>query len=302
MNDPEPFDGHDLDLSERMERAVGSLCAPDVIPRAMARGRRQRTHRRLTYAAGGIAAATALVLTVPTFATDWPEREQGPSGPPVATDPSATSPTASGLTTAAPGTGGSETEPCGASATGWWSKSTEQIKANLSALLPEGIRIGETNDNGAGTWGGNLVTGDDADFAQLTLLPPPGTPGGILTLDELRRGGPCTGGSNEPMQAVKPCDELTGHAACEEIRSENGTIVGVVTEQTQQTIVNGREQPTDRTDLYATVAGPEGGHVELYVAEGTRADRPHTVHDPADVPALTMEQVHEIVTNPVWTS
>lgn len=288
MNDSEPFDGHDHHLRERMERAVGGLRAPDVVPRAMARGRRQRTRRRLTYAAGGIAAATALVLTVPTFATGWPEREQGPSRPPVAADPSATS--------------GSENDPCGPSATGWWSKSTAQIKADLSALLPEGTGIGETNDNGAGTWGGNLVTGDDADFASLTLLPPPGTPGGRLTLDELRRGGLCIGGSNEPMQAVMPCDELTGHMACEEIRSENGTLVGVVTEQTQQTIVNGQEQSTDQTYLYATVAGPEGGHVELYVAEGTRADRPHTVHDPADVPALTMDEVHEIVTNPVWTS
>jgi hypothetical protein len=101
---------------------------------------------------------------------------------------------------------------------------------------------------------------------------------------------------------VKPCDELTGHVACEEIRSEDGSLVGVVTERIEQTVVNGQDQPTDKTYLLATVAGPQGGHVELYVAEGTRADRPHTVHDPADVPALTMNQVQEIVTDRAWTS
>jgi hypothetical protein len=101
---------------------------------------------------------------------------------------------------------------------------------------------------------------------------------------------------------VEPCDELNGHVACEEIRSEDGVLVGVVTERIEQTVANGQEQPTDKTYLLATVAGPEGGHVELYVAEGTRADRPSTVHDPADVPALTMEQVLEIVTDPGWTS
>lgn len=296
MNDHESRDGHEPHLSERMERAVGGLRAPDVVPRAMAEGRRQRTRRRLAYAAGGITATTALALTVSAFATDWPGREQDPSGPPVAADPAATSPTA------APGTGASENDPCGASATGWWSKSAAEIKADLSALLPEGTRIGETDDSSAGTWGGNVVAGDDADFASLTLLPPPGIPGGRSTLEEVAAGGPCIGGSNEPLQAVKPCDQLTGHEACAEIRSDDGTIVGVVTEKTEQTIVNGQEQPTDRTYVLATVAGPEGGHVELYVGEGTRADRPHTVHDPADVPALTMDQVHEIVADPVWTS
>jgi hypothetical protein len=303
MNDPAPFDGLDHHLSERMERAVGGLHAPDVVPRAMARGHRQRTRRRLAYGAGGLAAATALLLTVPAFARDWPGGEQDPSAPPMAADPATTSPTPTRPTTAAPDTGGSENDVCGAAATtGWWTKSTAQITAELSTLLPKAVRVGETNDDWTGTWGGNLVTGNDADFASLTLLPPPGEPTGRTSAEELADGGFCVGGSNEPMQAVQPCDELTGFVACEEIRSENGVLVGVVTEKVEQTIVDGQDQPTDKTYVLATVAGPEGGHVELYVAEGTRADRPDTVHDPADVPALTMEQVHQIVTDPVWVS
>ncbi|MCW2791848.1 MAG: hypothetical protein JWO76_946 [Nocardioides sp.] len=295
MNDREPLDGHDPHLSERMERAVGGLRAPDVVPAAIARGRRQRTHRRLLQGAGGLAAATALVLSVPAFAGSW--TGQDPSGPPVASDPAATSPP-----TAAPGTDGSTDDPCGDAATGWWSKSSAQIEADLSALLPDGIRIGETNDDWSGTWGGNLVTGDDADFASLTLVPPPGTPGGRMTLADVAAGARCSTEGSGSMQAVKPCDELSGHTACEEIRSEDGSLVGVVTEKTEQTIVNGEEEPTDRTYVLATIAVPGGGQVELYVAEGTRADRPDTVHDPADVPALTMDQVREIVTDPVWTS
>jgi hypothetical protein len=297
MNDPEPFDELDPHLRERMQSAVGGLRAPDVVAGAMARGHRQRTRRRLAYGAGSLAAATALVVTVPAFAKDWPGQEQDPFAPTMAADPATTRPT-----TAAPDTRGSENDACGAAATGWWSKSTAQITAELSTLLPQAVRVGETNDGWTGTWGGNLVTGDDADFASLTLLPPPGTPGGRISLEELADGGPCVGGSNRPMQAVKPCDEFTRHVACEEIRSENGVLVGVVTEKVEQTTVNGQEQPTDKTYVLATVAGPDGGHVELYVAEGTRADRPDTVHDPADVPALTVKQVQEIVTDPFWVS
>jgi hypothetical protein len=296
MNDRDPFDTHDSHLSERMERAVGGLRGPDVLPRAMARGRRLRTRRRLTYAAGGLAAATALALTVPTLATAWDGREQDPSGPPVAADPSGTS-----STTAASGDGPSGSGSCDTSATGWWSKPAAQVEADLSALLPAGTQIGETDTDAVATWGGNLVTGDDADFAAFTLLPPPGVPGPRRTLAEASDLGPC-GGANEPMQAVKPCDELTGHVACEEIRSEDGTIVGVVTERAEQGVVDGQEQPTDRTYVLATLAVPDGGHVELYVSEGTRADLPDTVHDPADVPALTVSQVREIITAPAWTS
>jgi hypothetical protein len=73
MNDHDPLDGPESHLRERMERAADDLppARDDLVLRALARGRRQRTHRRLSYAAGGVAAATVLALTVPTFATDW---------------------------------------------------------------------------------------------------------------------------------------------------------------------------------------------------------------------------------------
>ncbi|MEV7431814.1 hypothetical protein AB0N29_19535 [Nocardioides sp. NPDC092400] len=301
MNDPmddrtdgtESFDARDRHLGERMERAVSGLRAPDVAHLAMVRGRRQRTRRRLTCAAGGLAAATTLVLTVPTAATDWTGRDQDPSAPSVATDPAATAP--------APGAGASGA-PCGAAATGWWSRSSTQVEADLSALLPGAVRIGGTDDRGAGTWGGDLLAGGDADFASLTLLPPPGVPGGRTSLEELAEGGPCAGGSNAPMQAVEPCDQLSGLVSCQEIRSEDGALVGVITEGLEQTVVDVKDRATDRSYVLATVAVPDGGHVELYVAEGTRADRPDTVHDPADEPALTVDQVRDVVTDPVWTA
>lgn len=286
MNDHDPLDDH---LGRRMHRAVGGLQAPDVVARAIARGRRQRTRRRLGYAAGGVAAATALVLTVPAVAGDSSET-------PVASDPTSTG--ASPATpTSRPTQGDCDPQ------TGWWSRSAEQIQAELAALLPAGARVGETNDATVGYWAGNVVTGGDADFTSVTLRPPPGIEGPWRTLAEARTPS-CGGGANAPQQEVVPCAEISDSAllACEEIRSESGELVGVVTESVEQTIESGQEQPTDRTYFQATLAVPGGGHVELHAAEGTRADRPSTVHDPADVPALTAEQVAQIVSDPVWTS
>ncbi len=307
MNDIDPFDGRDHHLGERMDRAVGGLRAPDVLPQALASGRRQRTRRRIAYGAGGIAAATALVLTVPAVATGWPGRDQGPSGSPVAADPAApaapapASPTSTPTATP-PSTDGPANEVCDGVETGWWSKPAAEIEDDLSALLPAGVETGETDDEAVGLWDGNLIAGDDEDFASITLLPRPGVLGPWRTLEEVSRLGPCGGGANEPMQPVKPCDDVKGAVACEEIRTESGDLVGVVSEKLEQTYVDGQAQPTDKSYLEATIAAPGGGHVELYVAEGTRADRPSTVHDPADVPALTMDQVIEIITDPVWTS
>lgn len=275
---------HDHHLGERMDRAVDGLRAPDVLDGAMVRGRRQRTRRRLTYAAGGIAAATALVLTLPAVARDLPGRGQDLAADPTSTSSSTPSPQASDTAD----------NPCGEVATGWWSTPSEQVRTDLAALLPGGTRVGRTDDDATGVWGGDLVTAGDEDFVSLTLLPPPGTPGGRLTLEELSEGGECFGGSNARMQAVKPCAEIAGVLDCEEIRSEDGELVGVVTEQV--------EQGTNATYVLAVATGPGGGHVELYVAEGSRADRPDTVRDPADVPAVTMEQAKQVVTDPAWTS
>lgn len=295
MNDHEPFDyGRDPGLRERMQRAVGGLQAPDVVPLAIARGRRQRARRRALQGAGAVAAATALVLTVPAVAQDWSGPDRGPSETPVASDPS--------TATSAPPSGRPGPDDCATAETGWWSKSSEQIKAELAALLPAGTQVGETNDAAVGLWAGNVVTGDDADFTSVTLLPPPGVRGPWVTLQEAADEGPCAAGANKPSQPVQPCEESAGLVTCEEIRSGSGELIGIVAGQVEHDYVNGQEQDTDRTYVYATIAVPGGGHVEVYSAEGTRADRPHTVHDPADVPALTAAQIRGIVTDPVWTS
>jgi hypothetical protein len=59
--------------------------------------------------------------------------------------------------------------------------------------------------------------------------------------------------------------------------------------------------PTDRSYILATLSGPDGGVVEIYVADGTRQDTPDTVHDPADRPALSLAQMRDLLTDPVWT-
>ncbi len=293
----DPLDGHDPHLGERMERAVGGLRAPDVADRAIARGRRRRTHRRLAQGAGGVAAVTALALAVPAFAGDWPGATRDPATPGVATDPSGAAPPSRATTTTPPATGGSDDEPCGASETGWWSASTARIRSDLSALLPAGVRVGSTNGSVTGEWRGRIVTGDGASYANLTLLPPPGVLGPRRTLAEVSRLGPCGGGANTPWYPVGPCDEITGDAggsseqradvvACDEIRSDDGGVVGVVVEQAQLAVVEGQEQPSDETGLVAVAAGPGGGHVELVVGDSS---------------ALTTDQVRAIVAAPGWT-
>ena len=297
MSDPDPFDGTDAHLSERMDRAVGGLHAPDVTTRAMARGRRQRTHRRVAYGASGLAAVTALALAVPAFADGWPGGDGGPSAPSVAADPAPTDPTSATPPTTAPDPDEAAVDACGSASTAWWSKSTEQITADLSTLLPDGVRIARTTSDTTGLWEGTVAAGDDTSVADLTLLPPPGVLGPLRTLDEVSRLGPCGGGANEPAQAVRPCDDVTGAESgseerqyllsCEEIRSEGGALVGIVTEAAQLSVAGGQEQPTDQTYLTAVADGPEGGHVQLVVG---------------DVPALTKKVLRRIVTDPVWTS
>jgi hypothetical protein len=284
-------------LGERMHRAVDDLRAPDVLTAAVAGGRRRRTRRRVAYGAGGLAAVTALALAVPAVA----DRAGGDpaadsTAPPVAVDPSPTASTTS-VPTSAPATG------CGGPQTGWWSTPGEQVRDRLAALLPAGVTIDGTDDEAAGVWGGNLVSGADADFASLTLLPPPGVRGGMVTLEDAAAAaeGACFSGDNDPMQPVEPCAEIPGALSCEEVRTD-GELVGVVTQKVEQTVADGQDRPTDRAYVVATLAVPGGGHVELYVGEGTRADRPSTVHDPADTPTLTPQQALAVVADPVWTS
>ena len=297
-HDPSHDPRHDDRLGERLQRAVGDLRAPDVVAVAVARGRRQRARRRAVYGAGGLAAATALALTVPALAGDLLGQD-APSGTatlPAAAPSAEPDPSPSAAQEAPTDAGEQECGP----RTGWWSTPPEEVREDLAALLPASVSIGRTQDSAVGVWGGDLLVGDDPDFASLTLLPPPGVPGGWQSLEEIASGS-CEDLANEPAQAVAPCDELGGYSSCEEVLDGDGTQVGVVTEKVEQTVVDGQDRPTGRSYVVATLAVPGGGHVELLVSAGTRADRPSTVVDPDDAPALTPEQALAVVTDPVWT-
>lgn len=280
-----------IGLRDRMESAVGGLHAPDVMSQVLAAGHRHRSQRRIKYAAGGVAAvAAAGAIGYPL--TQGTPRESGDPGraPGYATDPSSSEQ----VSPSAPAT---DENGCPVRPDGWWNMPGDQIPTTLAGLLPEGVTIGWSEDTSAGAWSGNLVETGDRDFVGVSLLPPPrqgNAPeprevGGSITL--------C--GTWEPWQNVRPCAR---GEACEEIRDDAGALVGVVREKTESTIENGVEVPTDKSYFLATLVGPGGGHVEIYAAEGTRDDRPDTVHDPADQPPFTMDEVVGLVTNPVWTS
>ena len=278
-------------LRDRMDRAVGGLHAPDVMTQVMADGRHHRTQRRIKYAAGGVAAVAA------AGAIGYPLAQGSPREPDPARTPGfATDPTTSEQVT--PSTPTTDANGCPVRPDGWWNMPADRVRTTLAGLLPDGVAIGTTEEAGLGGWSGNLLASGpaaDRDFAMVSLLPPPRERtqpqenDGLITL--------C--GTWEPLQKVRPC---APGEACEEIRDDAGTLVGVVREQVESTIENGADVPTDKSYVLATLVGPGGGHVDIYVAEGTRDDRPDTVHDPADRPALTLEQVAELLTNPVWTS
>lgn len=279
-----------IGLRDWMDRAVGGLRAPDVASGVMADARRHRTQRRVGYAAGGVAViAAAGAIGYPLTQGTPTEREDRSGGPGFA-DETSPSPDAdpSGPTVNANG--------CPLRPAGWWGMPADQVRTTLAALLPRDVTIGKTEDATTGGWSGNLVQSADPDFAMVSLLPPAvkatepkPTEGGAIAI--------CP--TWDPMQKIEACDPAT---TCEEIRDDAGELVGVVTESVEATVVDGQEVPTDKSYFLATLVGPDGGHVEIYVAEGTRDDRPDTQHDPADVPALTLEQVKQLVTDPAWVS
>ena len=276
-------------LRGRMERAVGGLKAPDVMSSVMAHAHRYRAQRRVKYAAGGVAAvAAAGAIGYPLVQSTSSGRADLKEAPSYAGQPGTDGTVKSGPEV--------DDNGCPVRPAGWWDMPADQVLTSLAGRLPAGVTVGQTADATPGTWSGNLVRSADPDFASVSLLPPPvqGTQpdsgdDGFITL--------CP--TWEPMQEVEACGAATN---CEEIRDDQDDLIGVVTENVETTIDNGQEVPTDKTYFLATLAGPDGGHVEIYVGEGTRADVPSTPHDPADEPALTLEQVTDLVTDSVWTS
>jgi|GEM_PF-6715284 len=278
-------------LRDRMQRAVGGLHAPDVMTQVMADGRHHRSQRRIKYAAGGVAAvAAAGAIGYPLAQGTPPDSGDPDRTPGYATDPS----TSAQVSPTAPAT---DANGCPVRPNGWWDMPADQVRATLAGLLPDGVTIGTSEDTSAGAWSGNLVEMGDRDFVGVSLLPPPAQG----DVPEPREVGAsivlCA--TWKPMQKVEPC---APGEACEEIRDDAGALVGVVKEKVEQTVENGTDVPTDKSYFLATLVGPGGGHLEFYAGEGTRDDRPDTVHDPADRPPFTMDEVVELMTNPVWTS
>ncbi|WP_322454297.1 hypothetical protein [Nocardioides bizhenqiangii] len=282
-----------IGLRDRMDRAVGGLRAPDVTNGVMAKARRHRTHRRVGYAAGGVAViAAAGALGYPLTQGTGTEPGGGATDPGYGDEPSP-SPKADPT--------GSKSDViddngCRVRPAGWWDMPADQVTATLADRLPRAMTIGKTEDASVGIWSGNLVEAADPDFASVRLLPPPAPAVEPMPNDD---GTITLCATWEPMQTVEACDPAI---TCEVIRDDEGNLVGVITEKVEATVVNGQDEPTDKSYILATLVGPDGGHVEIYVGEGTRDDRPDTQHDPADQPALTVEQVKELLTDPVWTS
>lgn len=300
MNDHTDDTDHS-DLADRLDRAVAGLRTPDVLPQVLAVGRRRRAQRRVVQGVGGIAAASVLAIFAHAFADG-----RSPAAPSLAADPAAPTDASRSAGPAVGAASSTSPDQCPSGPErGWWSASHREVADRLAALLPDGVRLGTEERRSAGVaglWSGDVLTNGttDADFLQIELLPPPGTPAPLqslqVVLDDLADPDGCPAEPNEPAQRIAPCEASAEPASCEEIRSEDGDLVGVATRSVQGTGSDPRA-----TVVRATFAVPGGGYVQLYVSTGTPSDRPDTPVDPADTPAITPADAAAIVRDPAWT-
>lgn len=257
---------HDHDLHARMERAVDGLHAPDLARATIGRAAVRRRRKHTAYAVGGVAAiALAGAVGIPRVDTDQHREVQ------VATQ----APSLSATST--------PSDDCGRPA-GWWNMPGSDVRASLASRLPSGAVLGATDESAPGVWAGNVDSGEDSDFVQVVLHPPAGSasaPAG--SLEALRQCG----------QGTPPSTECADDTGCTPVVDGNGRQIGALFPVSES---------GGGVDLRATLRGPGGGVIEIWTSEGTRADRPDTVHDPADRPAFTPEELEQLVTDPVWTS
>ncbi len=283
------------DLRERFDRAMNDVSAPEHLTAGVLNdGRRLRRRRRLLTGAGGVATAAAVAAfvvaglgsgspsTVPGFATQ-------PQAPKSSEKP------ITGLPSLAPeGPNGLLPEP----PAGWWDAPADRLLQQLKAALPDGVEVTE-HDPGNGSLGATLDAPAGPGGFQMILYPP--------DLDEdLIPEGPVTYTDSEGTEHTMivangvanarriKCGQQANYTdACEEILNGDGVAIGRLTSFLQDDTI---------TFYEATFLGPDGGMVYLTVWNATDEKPGLDTPASATVPPLTLEQLRELVQDPVWTS
>lgn len=278
-----------------MERALQDVHAPAGLGHdAVAIGRRLRTRRRLGVAAGAAMGVAAVAVIAAPHLGEGGGKAIDDTG--LASTPSASTPLS---TSGVPGTADADPNdpwPNLDLPEGWWDMPADQMLAALEAHLPTGVTIksheGSSEvDNGPGTLTVVVSGPTGTGLVSILLQPPP--------LEELPPPVTSTDADGNEHVAVfaeaVPYGRRLGcrpaYLACELIRDATGVKVGDVS----------TEIDAGTTYHNGDLIGPEGGAINVYVADST-GEKPGYEPPTAEGPLLTFEQVRELIEDPIWTS
>jgi hypothetical protein len=279
-----------------MERALHDVHPPVDLGRdAIAIGHRLQTRRRLGLAAGGLAAvAVVAAITVPFMGGDASKAVDG--------NGFASSPTASAPATT-PGDTPSTWDPDMDNPwpdlevpEGWWDMPADEMLAALEAHLPADVTITDPDastevDNGPGVITAVLSGPAGTGLVSILLRPPPleEIPPPVTSTDA--NGDEHVSMMAETVPYARNIGCRESYLACELIRDAAGTKIGDVS----------TELHSGTTYHNADLLGPDGGAINVYVADST-GEKPGYEPPTAEAPLLTLKQVRALVEDPIWTS
>ncbi len=281
------------DLTAAMERALrDAYPATDPGPAAIAAGRRIQGRRRAALAATGAAVVAAIVVLAVPLVGGATESTVDRTGGVAAADPSPT-PDPATPTTADPDDPFDVELP-----RGWWDMPADQMLAELEDRLPAGVRIVDADPLGEGRNGTGavdvLIEGPDGT-GRLSLMLRPRQ----LTADEIpdpvtttdADGNEVTSVMAEGVPYARNIGCRDSYLACEFLENAAGERIGDVS----------TELDGGTTYHNADLLGPDGGAINLYVADST-GEKPGYEPPSAAAPPLTFAQVRALVLDPIWTS
>jgi hypothetical protein len=296
-------DTHELlrdgdDLHARMERAVTGLQPPTdrLEAQAVTGGRRLRRRRRLGAAALATAAAVAAAAMVipqlggdPTSARD---RTLSPADRTTAETVPEDSPEP---------TDGPDADPFpDVVPAGWWDAPVGRLHTELEARLPEGVTIAaldrHTRETDVGSIAGTLDAPTGPGGFEILLYPPDleEVPDPVTTTDAAGNEVTSVWATGPSNLSRVTCGRQARHTdTCEEILGADGEPIGRLTTALQDETI---------TFYEATLLGPDEGLVYLSVWNATDEKPGPDTPTSAPVPPLTLEQLRELVEDPVWTS
>jgi hypothetical protein len=280
------------DLRGRLDHATTGLSAPAGLTESvLTDGRRLRRRRRILGVATGTAAAAVAAALVavslgggtttanPGFATEPSAPHQGSTaGAPISGEPS---------------TWNGEGSPFPEARPGWWDAPGHLLATQLQVGLPDGVSVTRSEEQTGGLLA-ELDSPTGPGGFQLILYPPEPdeVPDPVTTTDAAGNEHTSAYADSRSHRSRTRCDLVGPPGTCAVIHDADGARIGRV-----------NSFPQDRVTFYeATLLGPDGGLVYLSVWNATDEKPGPDTPASAEVPPLTLDQLRDLVQDPVWTS